>query len=358
MTFAIADKDRFYIDRIRGFSILRVVLMHLGLAWILTPYSQLIGAFLPVLFFASGAVSYFSFMRAKSLKYFAFRRLSTLTLPYFLMTGPIILFYGIYNRDVQFDFYHLYQWLTFAPSSQLAPFSLAHLWFIHSLVIMTILAIPVFIAAKSSTIYLYVALFVGLIICFIQTFTEISRYFYQVGHNLFQPLAYSVYFFLGAIYYARRECFSWKINAGISAFFLFLSVFFVIVMSFEINLADHGYSPNMYYTSASMSALFFVLSIQKPMTDLLKALPILDRFILIFCTNAYSIYIIHPALIMISEVWLGLEGVAESIPHAILKVLFVIIGSILISIPITRATGLVVSYFKAFGDSGVKMQYK
>lgn len=57
---------------------LRVLLVHLGLGWFWPPYSTYIGIFFPLLFFASGAVSYNSFLNASSLSAYSYKKSAAL----------------------------------------------------------------------------------------------------------------------------------------------------------------------------------------------------------------------------------------------------------------------------------------
>jgi len=78
----ISSSDQHYINIMRGISILRVVLVHLGLSWFYPPYSQYVSIFLPVLFFVSGAVSYYSFLRSKAVVVYLIKRLSLILVPF------------------------------------------------------------------------------------------------------------------------------------------------------------------------------------------------------------------------------------------------------------------------------------
>lgn len=87
----IIGDDRDYLDLVRGISITRVVLVHLGLSWFFSPYSDFIHAFMPLLFFVSGAVSYNSYLRSNSLSVYLFKRLSSIYIPYILVISISIL---------------------------------------------------------------------------------------------------------------------------------------------------------------------------------------------------------------------------------------------------------------------------
>ncbi len=92
----IGREQRDFIDCLRGLSILRVVLGHLGLFWLLRPYSEFLHALLPLLFFVSGAVSFGSFLRSDNSGRFLLRRLVLIISPYYALLAvalPLGLFW-------------------------------------------------------------------------------------------------------------------------------------------------------------------------------------------------------------------------------------------------------------------------
>ena len=88
--YDISPQNQHYINVMRGISIIRVVLAHLGLSWFFSPYSQYIGILFPVLFFVSGAVSFYSFSRASGIIEYLIKRLVLVLTPFYLFSAVIV----------------------------------------------------------------------------------------------------------------------------------------------------------------------------------------------------------------------------------------------------------------------------
>lgn len=147
----ISPTDALFLDRARGLSILRVVLVHLGLSWFFPPYSQFVHMFLPLLFFVSGAVSFYSFKRAPGVGNYSLRRLLSIVMPYYVIIAGAFLYVWLTElRLPQFHGSELLDWLFINPDVADMPFPMGQVWFIHAMAIMIILALPVFLASRNS----------------------------------------------------------------------------------------------------------------------------------------------------------------------------------------------------------------
>src|SRR5690606_5004123 len=138
-------KDSLYLSQLRGISILRVVLGHLGLTWIFPPYSEFLMALLPLLFFVSGAVSYLSYCNAKSALIFVRKRLVGVLVPFY--TISMIALIGSWMAGGVFllnNSNSVLSWLTVAMPISDMPYPMGQIWFLHSLVIIMIISPIIF----------------------------------------------------------------------------------------------------------------------------------------------------------------------------------------------------------------------
>lgn len=337
----ISNSDAWFIDRLRGFSIMRVVLMHLGLGWIFTPYSQLLGAFLPVLFFVSGAVSFFSYQRSRSVNEFLLKRLPALLIPYYLIVGIMLLFWQAWYGAL--DFILLMDWLLLVPNSSDYPMPMTHIWFLHALAIMTFISVPIFCVSKNGSLALIVSIFLLFIVSNVQSVAEISKMTDLGGHNMYQALSCLPCFLLGALYYRNRDFFSVKINIFICVIFILLAIANVSLFELPFKLSENSYAPNGYYVSSSIAALFLLLALQNPITTILNKITALDWATVFFCRHAYPIYILHPLFIIVSEEFFGWKDVMDRPIFALMKILFVVLASCFVAIPIAKFSKVLIT---------------
>ena len=338
----ISARDETFIDYLRGLSILRVVLAHLGLSWIFPPYSEFVMALLPILFFVSGAVSFFSFRRASSSGFFLLRRALMLTIPVYVLAVIGGAVRAVMAGSVEsFEWIYVLSWLLLNPGAHMMPFELGQIWFLRALLIITFLAIPVFVAARRSDHALLVPVLLSTILVTLQLFHDIADSFYRGGFNFYQPLANMGFFFFGAWYFAQRargvDRVSWLITAGL----LGLSVATGSVVHPDVGLADHTYSPNLYYVAASYFAICLAVRLQPVIEIAVGRFTWVERGTLFFSRHAFSVYLLHSFVLIVSERSFGLVDVMGDPIRAATKVGFVVVGSMVAAIPLTWLSRLV-----------------
>ena len=155
----LSELDKSYINHIRGALILRVVLMHLGLSWFYLPYSSYFAMFFPALFCVSGIVSYYSYRRATSLNNYLIRRLTRIIITFYVISGLAYLIVFLFGWQF-FSLTDFINWLLINPSTNDQPYPMGQIWFLRSLVVITILVLPFFYLSKKDIhILLFPALF-------------------------------------------------------------------------------------------------------------------------------------------------------------------------------------------------------
>ena len=142
----INNIDREFINILRGASVLRVVLVHLGLGWFFLPYSSYIGIFFPTLFFVSGAVSYNSFQSSTSKGLYLFKRCRGIMLPFFIFMLPVAIIFAPQKFSWSYDV--ISSWLLLKPSNGFFPFPIGQIWFITCLLVIACITFPLFIIDK------------------------------------------------------------------------------------------------------------------------------------------------------------------------------------------------------------------
>lgn len=330
----IDEKDSEYINILRGFCILIIMLLHLGLSWFYSPYSYFTISFVSLFFFISGGVSFFSFLKSdSSIKYFIKRFLS-LSIPFYLIGIISVFIMLFFYKNIQsVTTLDVINWITFYTNKSNSPYSIGQSWYLQALFFITIFSIPLFNLSRNSAIYISIGLVASLTICSIQFFIPIFQFFVFDGHNIFQAFSNLNIFLFGAIYYRYRDYFTSKVIFVISAILL---IFILLIINcnngeFDLKLSSHSYSPDVYYVMCSYFAIFLCLLVRELPCKLFVLLPFLKKILLFFNKNAFSIFLLHSLVIDVSEKQLGLIGVASSPIRIVTKILFVVSVTCLIS---------------------------
>jgi hypothetical protein len=241
----ISPNDALFLDRARGLSILRVVLVHLGLSWFFPPYSQFVHLLLPLLFFVSGAVSFYSFKRASGVGGYSLRRLLSIVMPYYvIVVGAFFYVWLTELRLPQFDGLELLNWLLINPDVAAMPFPMGQVWFIHAMAIMVIVALPVFFISRKSPLPLLLGTILSVVLTLVHQIYDISKLFYLFGHNFYQAFSNIGFFLFGAFYYSTKHMFTSRTLLVLLTLCVLSLVANVVVFDVEINMAQHTFSPD------------------------------------------------------------------------------------------------------------------
>lgn len=343
-TMLIDNEDRLFLDRLRGISIVRVVLAHLGLTWFFLPYSSVFSVFLPVLFFVSGAVSYGSFLRSSSRAHYFKKRLNTLVTPYYFLIIISFLFIWSVNRHIPpIDATQIFYWITIKPQSSSMPYPLGQVWFIHALAVIILLSPVVFKLLNKNKNYFYAIFGMSIILSICQLYFNFHKFFIFYGHT-FYPALFSLSFFaFGAYLFSFERLQRIKISMVFFSVFLIITFLFISSKVVDPNFMKHS-PPNFYYLSGAFAAITFLVLIGDLINKICNKLKSLDLFILFSSKNAYSIFLLHSLSIFLTEKYFGLMNVARDPLSAITKILLVFIITYLLALPLSWSTKKVSSF--------------
>jgi len=335
----IDSSDRKYIDLLRGFSITRVVLVHLGLSWFYSPYSNYIHAFLPILFFVSGAVSFNSYQKSHNNTKYLLKRLLSIAVPYYLILICAFVFvWFIEKRLPVFYLGELVNWLTFNVSAErdYMPYPMGQIWFLHALFFITLISPFVFSLAKKSEHLLLLPVFLSVSISAIQFNSDITPYFNIFSHTLYSPTSNLSFFVFGAYFYAKRSVFT---NNSIS-FLLISTLFISIFLSSKVNPNDlfdmHVKHPDLFYVAVSFSAIFLLLLFKEPIAFIVKHTLFITPFLLFMNKHSFSIFLLHSLVLNIIHEWIG--SASQSLYIASVKIILTFIFTCILAIPFSFIT--------------------
>lgn len=325
----ISEETRDYLNSLRGVSILRVVLGHLGLFWLFPPYSEFFHALLPLLFFVSGAVSYGSYLRTTSNGSYLYRRLVGIAAPYYaiIFAGLLIGFLGNISAS-QPTFDSILRILSITPKSGDVFFPIGQVWFIHALVLIVVFGLPFFMLSRNNLLWLFPPIIVSLIVAIIEFFSSIYGSFFVAGHNLYQPVVNAGFFFLGALYITQVNHPKLKpIVIGAAVLTGLGATAVPLVFQTDVGLSSHAYAPDIYYLLCSLFAIALVVIMRKIIISVIYNLSYVKSALDFVSTHAYSIFMTHSFFIYASEEWLGLMSVKGSLVAIVAKVSIVLAAS-------------------------------
>jgi len=338
--------DRNYINELRGASILRVMMVHLGLSWFYMPYSSYIGALLPLLFFVSGAVSFFSYHRASSTITFVYKRLVSIIIPYYLL---VFLVFILSLLAGNWQIINLGNWLVIAPDTSNLPFSLGQVWFLQSLVLITLITLPVYYLTRIHVNFLLLYALFSLTLIAANTFWGIHEHFiFFEKIDLYLAFSNSYFCMLGALYFSYQE----KIKSRtlfICSLLMIISGLSLNSQTFDFSLGRHMESPDVIYLLCSTGTIGILLSYKKALQFFLDRLSHL-KYLLLYCSkHTYSIYLLHTLVLGGVEALMFKEQLTGNFSLAILKMLLVIILTLFVAPIYSQFSNFFLKMFKQIG---------
>lgn len=364
----------YYMDYLRGFIILVVVIQHsvlpyvIGLDWIINSAEKNLSSTLlilvndvfmmPMLFFIAG---YFAFPSIeKGLKYFILNKVIRLALPFFIgiiFLAPIISYTGAsYHKliDVSFGYYwsHIYFKDFINPH---------HFWFL-SLLFFFFCAFAVVYAllkdiladkyeksksepVKAGNIIFFVSLFlVTAVALFYSTggkYPDGSWYanFKFIIFQITRSTGYLLYFIMGIIVFIKRITFSKKFLNFLPVLIVVASIASVAFLFFKILVyyANMGFLNTNIQLYNALIHIFYCFLIFITLTAFFKKyLNRTSRVLSRFSRNSYTVYLVHLVYTILIQYYI----VDIKIP-LFSKVLLTVIGTLIMSIATSELLKLI-----------------
>ncbi|RBW49721.1 acyltransferase family protein [Marinobacter sp. F3R11] len=339
----LTDEKKHYINIMRGISILRVMLVHLGLSWFYPPYSQYVGIFLPVLFFVSGAVSYYSFLRARNSIEYLIKRLVLIAIPFYVFSFFVFLLTATLYPEKLPETSHLLSWVVVWPDFSTIFFPLNQVWFINSLIFIVLLSAPLFALSKSRTWVLWAVFFASICLSLTNTFyypaydtittTEILSDM-RWGHQFWKSIMFLGIFIYGGLHYRYLSNFSERTYGLTALIFLLLAAIFFFVFDFSFQLKDHVKTHSIYYILLSFFGIYLFLALRKQILFILGKIPKAEALILYTNRYAYSVFLLHTLVLFCVEKTFRLEELSDEIGLALLRMLLVVVITLILAKPL------------------------
>ncbi len=340
--------DSKFLSYLRSVSILIIVFGHVGGFWAFKPYTEFLHVFVPVFFFLSGAVSFFSYNRSKALSDYYKSRLISLLAPYYLLCIlSIFVFIAMQGKIPSFDLSNLLLWLQIRPAAETTPFNVGQVWFLHTLFFITLASPVFFYYVNNNKAIVALIIFLTISASTIQMFADIDGLFSLFGNNIFKPVVHSCFFILGAV------CFSTSLSTRRSLLFALmvssLAVCVGLANSLDINIdfSHHTYAPDLYYVSGSLAAIFAAVILKEHIVRVVQASAILEKILYFFHKHTFSVYLLHSLAIFLAESLFGLVSPTEkTISYGLIKFAVVLAMTCIMAIPFTKLSEMAVTLTK------------
>lgn len=303
----LTKKDSEYLALLRAISILVIVCGHLGGFWFFKPWSEYLQVAVSIFFFISGAVSYNAFLNTKCTADFLIKRVTSLLVPYYCICFFSLFIYVILNVSLPaFSFSKLTQWLTINPNIAIMSFPLGQIWFLHTLLIISIISPIYFLLFKRKSAIFLLLLICPIMLSLVQVKYNIASSLIIAGHNFFKPLIHSLFFCTGFLTYNLPTLRTPFFLSTASIVCFFLSLILVEFIGLNPDYELHTYSPDIYYVAGSLCSISLLQLFQPNIMSVYNRLSFIHSFVNFLFKHTFSIYLVHSFAIFFAEEVFGL----------------------------------------------------
>jgi len=341
------SNDSKFLAYLRSLSIFVIVFGHVGGFWVFQPYSGFLYVFVPIFFFLSGAVSFLSFTRSSDIKEYYLKRFSRLLIPYYLLCIlSLVLFVALNHRLPSFDIVNILKWIQINPSKAIMPFPVGQVWFLNTLLFITLISPLYFIFQNRNKHMLSFILFIIIVLSTIQLLLDIDAFFMIMDNNLYKPIIHSCFYIFGIKYIASNKMRDLKFMSGLFVLCIVTSICFAYCLDLKIDYIFHTYAPDIYYVTGSLAAIIVAIIFQEKFIIFLEYYKLIEKIFLFFHKHTFSIFLLHTFSIYFAEKIDSLVDPDEkSIVYGIIKLIVVLTITCILSVPFTKFSALIISFF-------------
>lgn len=350
----LQQQDSEFLAVLRSVSILTIVFGHVGGYWFFPPWSELLHVFVPIFFFISGAVSYNAFLKRSSTSHYLLKRTVGLLAPYYCMCViALAVFVFQHGQLPVFDLGKMTKWLMIVPSNAFMPFPMGQVWFLETLIIISLASPAIFLLYKLHPPILYMLLCGAVAISAVQSMWNIAPYFGVAGHNFFRPIVHALFFCSGFMVVDLPQLRSAKASFVIIFLCLVSSVGLAKGLNLNPDYAEHIISPDLFYVVGSLCAIWLCIVAQAQVLriyDLSETFRTVSNFLF---RHTFAIFLLHTFAIYCVEGVFGLANPQQkTIFYGLVKLVLVLLVTLVLAPIFTKASSLITAQALGIGGSG------
>lgn len=337
----LTKDDSEFLAVLRSLSIFVIVFGHVGGFWFYPPWTEFLHVFVPVFFFLSGAVSYNAFLKSANSSEYLKKRTTGLLVPYYCICLFALAIFVLQKQAFpDFNLSNLVKWITMLPSRDISPFPLGQVWFLHTLFIISLVSPILFTLYEKNKYFLVFIIIFSVTMSTIQINHNIADHFIIYGHHLFKPIVHTIFYSLGFMVIDTPSLRSRNFSLSTSLLFLLASIFLVYILKLNPDYAEHTYSPDLYYVTGSLSAIWALLFLQPYILKFYRNSHLFIRKIIdFFFKHTFAIYLLHTFSIFFVEKIFGLTNPQQkTISYGVIKLTVVFLITLILSPMFTKIT--------------------
>ncbi len=302
----------------------------------------------------SGSVSVYSYERSKKLSTYYFKRYTSLIIPYILLAFLSFIVFLVQHQALpNFSLKNLLLWFQIRPSNDISPFPIGQVWFLHTLVFITLISPLYFTLLKKSKIIISSLLFIIISMSLIPLIYKNEKILQFFGNDLFKPLIHSSFYIFGALYFSNKAIQTTKFKILLIGLGVTFSIILTISLKLDIDYEGHTFPPDMLFVAGSFTAIGIALLLKRYIAAIAKQSNLVKGAFNFFHKHTMSVYLIHTFAIYLVETIGGLtEPNEKSISYGIIKLISVMILTAILAIPFSKLSEILIqSFLKLFAKT-------
>ena len=336
----LSNNDQLFLKNLRAIAIFIIVFGHVGGFWFAQPYSSFLLTVVPIFFFISGGVSFYSYQRSINASRYITKRLIKLLVPYYLACVVVLIFFCVERLKLPDDIVSIIKWLTVTPTAKEMPFLFSQVWFLRVLLMLSVVSPLLFELHKRNNKITLTLVLPIMALSAVQPFYNIGRMMSIIDKRLYIFIVDMIFFVSGFYYFTNKTYFTKKILSVCLSLFVLCSIIFVKFFGVKPSLHHHEYYPDLYYVLVSFATISFFLIFGKNILIRWQQGFLLSKIFDFLHFHTFSIFLLHGLGLYIADnlfkIILPFQYKHHDIKYGLTMLFITMLATCFISIPFTK----------------------
>jgi peptidoglycan/LPS O-acetylase OafA/YrhL len=230
-------------------------------------------------------------------------------------------------------------------SSEMEPFPLGQVWFLRTLLVISLFSPVYFWFQKRDGRLSVVLMAFPIVMSAAQMGCDFQPWLCFGPHNLYLPLVHSFFYIFGAVYFSSEVFRSTSRLAALCLVSLFLSAGLACCPGQEIDFYQHTKFPDLYYVSGSLAAICVILMLEPVLLSLCARMSLVASILTFMHRYTFPVFLLHGLSICLCEEWFGLvHPQGNYVQYAILKSAMVLAMTCIMAVPFGFLANVLTQY--------------